>query len=269
VGVDFGVDLNPEVPNAARIYDYILGGKNNYAADRATADKLLSLMPEVKAGALANRVFLRRAVRELAAAGVDQFLDIGSGLPTQENVHEVAHSVNPDARVVYVDYDQLVVAHGRALLEDDPRVRFAIGDVRRPAEILGAPEVAELIDFSRPVAVLMIALLHFVTDDEDPAGIIAAFRERMAPGSHLALTHVCHDGVDPELIRRGTALYDRASAPFTSRSEAQIAFFFDGFELLEPGLVEVSRWRPPLTAVDDAPPPAGKARMIGGVARLP
>lgn len=266
---EFGVELNPEVPNAARIYDYILGGKNNYAADRATADRLLSLMPEVKAGALANRAFLRRAVRALAAAGVDQFLDLGSGLPTQENVHEVVHAVNPEARVVYVDYDRLVVSHGRALLEGSPRVRFAAGDVRRPEEILGAPEVAELIDLSRPVAVLMIALLHFVTDEEDPDGIVAAFRRRMAPGSHLALTHVCHDGVDQSLIRQGTALYDSASAPFTTRSEARIASFFDGFELLEPGIVEVSRWRPPLTTVDDAPPAPGRARMIGGVGRLP
>ncbi len=269
LNVDFGVDLNPDVPNAARIYDYILGGKNNYPADRETAERLLSIMPEVKAGTLANRAFLRRAVEELAADGVDQFLDIGSGLPTQENVHEVVQAVNPEARVVYVDYDRLVVAHGRALLEGSPRVGFAIGDVRKPEDVLRAPEVAELIDFSRPVAVLMIALLHFLTDDEDPAGAVAAFRRRMAPGSHLVLSHVCDDGVDRSRMRQGASLYDRASAPFTSRSASDIAAFFEGFELLDPGLVEVSRWRLSLTPVGDASAASGKARMLGGVGRMP
>ncbi|MEV5407686.1 SAM-dependent methyltransferase [Thermopolyspora sp. NPDC052614] len=277
MSVDFSAGLNPDVPNAARIYDYFLGGKNNFPVDRETAERFLSIVPEAKKSVLANRAFLLRVVKELAADGADQFLDIGAGLLNQENVHDIAQAVNPEARVVYVDYDPSVVAHGRALLQGRPRVGFATGDVRKPEDILRAPEVTELIDFSRPVAVLMVALLHFLPDDEDPAGAVAAIRRRLAPGSQLALTHVCHDDANLSRLQQGASLYDNASAPFIFRSESDIAAFFEGFELLEPGLVEISRWRPSSPAYDDAPAaPAqgtpgtsGKTLVLGGVGRVP
>jgi SAM-dependent methyltransferase len=264
-----GVPWDPQTPNAARIYDYILGGKDNYPADRDLAENLLRLMPEVKGATLANRAFLGRAVRLLAERGVDQFLDLGSGLPTQENVHRVAHRVNPEARVVYVDYDALVVTHGRALLETSPNVGIAVGDLRKPGDILRSPDVLGMIDFTRPVTVLMVAVLHFLTDDEDPAGAVASLRRQMAPGSHLVITHVCGDQVDPGRLERAKALYNSASAPVIPRPEAQIATLFEGFDLLDPGLVEVSQWRPSIPRLVGAHAESGRGRFLGGVGRLP
>jgi hypothetical protein len=173
--------LDPNVPNVARMYDYMLGGKENYASDRAAVAKLIEMAPGVPEAARLNREFLGRAVRFVASAGVTQFLDVGAGLPTQHSVHQVAQEAAPDATVVYVDNDPVVLTHSRALLDGQAQVAVAAGDVRDPAGIIGDPEVRALIDFGRPVCVLLVALMHFVPDAEDPARLVAGFAEAIAP----------------------------------------------------------------------------------------
>jgi hypothetical protein len=263
---DTGVSTS--VPNPARIYDYFLGGKDNYPADREVAEQVLAVAPVARAMVHDNRAFLRRAVRYLAGeAGIRQFLDIGSGLPTQDNVHEVAQAVAPDARVVYVDNDPVVITHGRALLAGD-NVTVVRADLREPDSILGDPEVRELIDFGRPVALLLLAILHFVPDDQDPYGIVARFRDALPFGSYLAISHGTKDIPDrhdmtpeemAEHARETERLYQRTSSPVSTRTHAQVERFFHGWELVNPGLVEIQRWRP-----DDATPalPGG---FYGGV----
>ena len=233
-------------PNVARMYDYFLGGKDNFAADRAAADKVLALVPAVRRTVVENRRFLRRAVRFLAGEeGIGQFLDIGVGLPTQGAVHEVAQEVNPQARVVYVDYDPVVVSHGKALLAKPDRSIVVQADLRRPAALLSLPAVREHLDFSRPVALLLVAILHFVSDDDDPRGIVAALSDTLAPGSYLVLSHVSNDRfADEEAAERVRELYAKSSEPLWARSREQILRFFDGFELVEPGLVRPCEWRP-------------------------
>src|SRR6266545_2612913 len=223
--------IHVTTPNVARIYDYWLGGKDNFAADRDAAEKILTLIPEARFAARANRAFLGRAVQFLARAGIRQFLNIGTGLPTQANVHEVAHQVNPGARVVYVDNDPVVLAHARALLNDTGATVIIEADLRDPQKILEDPGLRTLIDFGEPVAVLMVAILHFITEAEDPLAIVSRFREVMVPGSYLALSEV-------------TAVYRQATAPMVPRSHAQVGAFFDGFELVEPGVVYAPQWRP-------------------------
>ncbi|WP_235433684.1 SAM-dependent methyltransferase [Protofrankia coriariae] len=191
-----------------------------------------------------NRFFLRRVVRWLAEAGIDQFIDIGAGLPTQGNVHEIAQQVNPDARVVYVDNDPIVLAHGRALLASNTTTTFITADLRNPDTILGRPDLRALIDFSRPVAVLFIAVFHFVTDEENPAGIIATFRNLLAPGSYIALTHATAEGSPPDQVARVEQVYKNATSPFVFRPHQRIEALFTGFDLVEPGLVRPWQWRP-------------------------
>ncbi|MBX6386783.1 MAG: SAM-dependent methyltransferase [Microbispora sp.] len=228
-----GVD--PTIPNAARMYDYFLGGKDNFQADRDLANLVLSVLPETKEGARQNRRLIGRIVRYLVDQGIRQFLDLGSGLPAQNNVHEVAHRYAPDARVVYVDNDPVVCAHGRALLAAPERVAMIQADARRPEEVLGDPQVRELIDFEQPVAVLMMFFVHLVPDEDDPQGFIAAYRDALAPGSYLALSHVCSDAA-PERMAKITEFYRQANVPFVPRSRAEIARFFGDFELIPPGL---------------------------------
>jgi S-adenosyl methyltransferase len=256
-----------DVPNGARIYDYMLGGKDNYLADRRAAEAMLATNPAAGVTARANRGFLGRAVRLAAAeGGVRQFLDIGTGLPTQQNVHEVAQDAAADSRTVYVDIDPVVVSHANALLASTDHVGVVQGDVRRPAEILEHPLTHQLIDFSQPVAVLLVAVLHFVADDEDPAGIMRTVRDRMAPGSYLILSHTVDESAG-EVMGSAKAGFQRAGSPLVPRTRAQVAEFFEGFELLEPGLVEVQNWRP---APDDAEDSASSSWVIaGGVGRLP
>ncbi|GII77885.1 hypothetical protein Sru01_28670 [Sphaerisporangium rufum] len=256
--------IDTRIPNGARIYDYILGGKNNYAADRAAGDQMIGTNPGAPATAKANRAFLGRAVRYLAEeCGIRQFLDIGTGLPTQQNVHEVALAAVPDARVVYVDYDPVVVAHGQALLATSDSVTVIQGDLRRPGEIIDHPETRRFIDFGAPVAVLMVAVLHFVSDEEDPAGILARFAEVMAPGSHLVISHTVNEAPD-QVMESAKQGFRGAGAPLTPRTRDEVRAFFAGFEPVEPGLVEVARWRPAIE------PPAGRKSpwvIVGGVAR--
>src|ERR1700729_4139408 len=180
--------LDPAVPHVARMYDFMLGGKENYARDRAAVAKLIEMAPAVPEFARLNRAFLHRAVRFTAGQGVSQFLDVGAGLPTQESVHEVAATINPAARTAYVGNDPVVAAPSRALLGSPPGVAFVSGDIRDPASLLGDPEITGLLDFSRPVCVLLLAILHFVTDAEDPARLVAAIRDALAPGSYLVMS---------------------------------------------------------------------------------
>jgi SAM-dependent methyltransferase len=238
--------LDVTTPNVARMYDYYLGGKDNFEADRVAAQKVLALVPGLRRAALENRRFLRRVVRFLAAeAGISQFLDIGVGLPTQGAVHAVVQEVNPGARVVYADYDPVVVTHGRALLTVDDLSIMVQGDLRRPADLLAMPEVQAHLDFGEPVAIGLFAILHFVPDDDDPAAIVACLRDAVAPGSYLAISHIGTEFFpDKQALAHAMAVYERASERVWPRSRDQILGFFDGFELLEPGLVPKHQWRP-------------------------
>jgi hypothetical protein len=252
VADDWTTRINTGVPNPARIYDYLLGGKDNFPADREVAEQILAIAPVTREVVEDNRKFLRRAVEVLADAGARQFIDLGSGLPTQGNVHEIAQAAAPGSRVVYVDNDPMVVAHSRALLAGDNTVAIE-GDLRQPDKVLGHPEVRELIDFGQPVALLLLAILHFVPDDEDPFGIVARYRDALPAGSHLAISHGTRDipqrpDLSPEEMADMGAkveqLYQLTTASLVTRTRAEVERFFDGLELLEPGVVEIQRWRP-------------------------
>lgn len=225
-------------PNVARMYDYYLGGKNHFGADREAAEKVLAALPEARDAAVENRRFVQRAVRHLESAGIDQFIDIGAGLPTQENVHEIASH----ARVAYVDNDPVVFTHGNALLAGArDGVKVLAGDLRRPAELFADPELRALIDLDRPVAVLLAAILHFVGDEERPHEMLDRIRAELPPGSYLVISHASGDA-DEEARDRVTDAYRSASSPYTSRSRTQISRFFGDFELLDPGLVHAAEW---------------------------
>jgi S-adenosyl methyltransferase len=259
-----GIDVT--LPNVARIYDFLLGGKDNFAADREAARRLIEAIPDVAAIARDNRSFLGRVVRYLATkGGIRQFLDLGGGLPTQANVHELAQGVAPDSRVVYVDNDPLVASHGRALLASRDRVGMVLGDLRDPAGVLHHPDVIGLLDLTRPVAVLCTSTLHFIGDEAEPHAVIAAYRDQMAPGSYLAITHGTLEE-DPEGEGgKAEGVYRQASSQLHVRPLAEVLRFFDGFELIEPGLAWITEWRPePGTA------PSGRPHsMRGGVGRKP
>ncbi|PZG50333.1 hypothetical protein C1I98_10905 [Spongiactinospora gelatinilytica] len=256
--------FDPTVPNAARIYDYLLGGKDHFPPDRDAGGRLVDTMPLIKASVRANREFLIRAAGDLAGRGYDAFIDLGSGLPTQRNVHQVVQAVNPDARVVYVDHDPTVIAHGRAIL-NAPGVAMLHGDLRQPDRILDSPILTELIDLGRPVVVVAVAVLHFVGDHEDPGAIVARLRARLAPGSRIVISHACLDGMAPEAVAKGVAIYRNTATPITPRSRAEISALLAGCELEEPGLVEVSDWKP---EPDQPHEDIGDARFVGGVADL-
>jgi len=254
-----GIDAT--VPTAARMYDYWLGGHDNFAADRIAALKVAETSPEVPLVAKANRAFLGRAVRYLAGeARITQFLDLGTGLPTKGNVHQLAQAITPDAHVVYVDNDPMVLAHSRALKTGDA-VAVIHADLRDPDTILGHPETRRLIDLSKPLAILFVAVLHYVPDP-DAHEAVAAFTQAAAPGSHLVLTHVT-GGTDPQVTAATTAVFARSANPVTLRSEESIRAFFDGLEILEPGLVPVQQWRPG----ESGPAEPGKTWLIGGIGR--
>jgi hypothetical protein len=262
--------INASVPNVARIYDYILGGKDNFAADRRAAQQLLAALPDIGGVVRDNRSFIGRVVRFLAGeAGIRQFLDLGAGLPTQNCVHEMAQAIAPDARVVYVDNDPVVCSHGQALLGHGDTVGVVLGDLRQPAEILRNPEVLAKLDFSQPVGVLCVCALHFVPDEEKPHQIIAEYRDHLAPGSYLAITHGITAETpenDPDgVIESVTNVYQNASAQIHVRSTKEIERFFTGFEIIEPGLVWTANWRP-----DPGTRPAGRPdSLYGGVGRKP
>jgi O-methyltransferase involved in polyketide biosynthesis len=238
-----GAKLDPDIPSVARMYDYFLGGKDNFASDREAADAVSEALPSVAAVARANRMFLQRAVRYVTGQGIDQFLDLGAGLPTQGNVHEVAQSVNPDARVVYVDNDPVVTSHGRALLASDESTAVIEADMREPDDVLDDPQTTKLIDLDRPLCVLFVAVLHFVPDEEDPAGLVARYRDILPPGSHVIFSHAAIE--EQRNVGVGAAYRSRsASAPFVARTREQVTSFLDGFTIVEPGVVRLHEWRP-------------------------
>jgi S-adenosyl methyltransferase len=243
--------LDLEIPSTARMYDYYLGGSHNFAADRALAEAALQAWPETPHMCRANRDFLRRAVTYLAGIGVDQFLDLGSGIPTAGNVHEIVQSVRPDSRTVYVDSDPVAYAHGTALLADEPRARYLQADLRDPESVLSSPEVKDFLDLSRPVAVLMLMTLHFVPDEDEPEEIVATYRRATAPGSYLVVSHGTNEyRPDTDNITR---VYTQASHGIVPRNKARIAQLTEGYELLEPGLVDVIHWRPEPQSLEHDP----------------
>lgn len=244
------VDLDR--PSPARIYDYMLGGSHNFACDRQLANQLVAVAPEIMPTAHANRAFLRRATRFLANSGVRQFLDIGSGIPTVGNVHEIAQSVAPDAAVVYVDTDPIAVAHSAAILHGVDRTAILRADLRRPREILESPTVRELIDLSRPVALLLVAVLHFVPDDDEPQRAVTELRDALAPGSYLVISQ--NSPPEKEITAEGHQVltrYVRTASPIGLRSRDEIAPFFGDWPLVEPGLVPFTQWRPDPGEEDD------------------
>jgi SAM-dependent methyltransferase len=229
-------------PNIARMYDYWLQGKDHFPADRAAADAVTEKFPEVAQIAQANRTFLARAVRHVASQGITQFVDLGAGLPTSPNTHEVAQQAAPDARVCYVDNDPVVLAHARAQLAIDDKVSVVAGDIRDPATFLTAPTLSSLIDPAAPVCVLLVSILHFLTADESDAAV-AAIRRWLVPGSYLVISAGTSTGTDPDLVRCLQAAYGD-TAPVTGRTSDEIAAWFDGFSLARPGLADVWAWRP-------------------------
>lgn len=251
-------------PSVARLYDFFLGGHHNYAPDRELGRRLLQAEPNARYIVAENRAFLGRAVRYLSEAGIRQFLDLGSGIPTQENVHEIAHRHDPEARVVYVDNDPGVVAHSKHLLRGNPLVTVINADLRDPAAVLRHPEVRRLIDLDQPVGLLMVTVLHFVPDDADPLGLVARFAESLAPGSYLAISHATHDS-SPEAAAEVVDLYRSSASSAHTRSHEEIARFFTGFELVDPGLVYLPLWRPDGELSEDP----DRAWFFAGVGRTP
>lgn len=236
-----GVDLDR--PSAARVYDYILGGAHNFAIDRALGDELERLSPDVAETMRANRHFLRRAIRYLIAQGMDQFVDIGSGIPTAGNVHEIAQQENPAARVLYVDVDPVAVAHSRRILEGDPNTTVLQADVRDGDAIFGSEELRALIDPSRPLALLLAGIIHFLPDEDEPVAVVRNLVDRLVPGSHMLLSHVTWEGMPPEAME-AQRLSERTPTTIVPRSRAEIQAMFAGLEMVEPGLVHFPLWRP-------------------------
>jgi len=256
--------VNSAIPNVARIYDYFLGGKDNFAADRAAAAKIAEAAPDVVQRTRENRAFLGRAVRFLADAGVRQFLDLGTGLPTQDNVHQVAQRLIPHARVAYVDNDPVVLTHARALLATDPRTIVIEADTREPAKILRHLTANEFVDLDQPLAVLMVAILHFLSDVDRPAEIVTTFREHISPGSYVVISHATAGDMSPQNLTQAVQTYATTSTgSITPRSQEQIRSFFEGLELQEPGLVPVAQWRPE----GITPAPTSGPSFLGGIAR--
>jgi hypothetical protein len=235
--------FRPDIPSPARIYDYLLGGKDNYPADRQAGDEIATHLPNIREAFAWNRVFLRRAVRFFVSeAGINQIIDIGTGLPAGGNVHEVAAAANPAARIVYVDNDPVVLAHGRDMLHGMPNAVILEHDLRAPAQILADPELRRLIDFDEPVALLLVAVLHFIADADDPAGIIAELLEPFPAGSYVALSHATPDGTPA--INDAAKVYDEATAQAHVRGHDEVLGLIRGLELVEPGMVWTPQWRP-------------------------
>ena len=256
--------IDIERPSAARMYDYILGGSHNFAADRTLADQIIVAMPDMPLLAQANRAFLRRSVQLLADQGVRQFLDIGSGIPTRGNVHDIAEQAAPDSRTVYVDYDPVAVAHSRALLAGNERAGIIEADLRQPAMILGHPMVTDMLDLTRPVGLLLVAVLHFIGDQDNPHAIVKRLTESLPSGSCVAITHLTADE-RAEDVGEAQQLTAQAAGPSgTPRGYREVLRFFDGFELLEPGLTWAAEWR-----TEPASITALRSILYAGVGRKP
>jgi SAM-dependent methyltransferase len=260
-------EMDTERPSAARIYDYLLGGYHNFEADRMAAERFRALLPSMPLYMQANRAFLRRVVSYLVDRGIDQFLDIGSGIPTVGNVHEAAQVINPAARIVYVDIDPVAVRQSEEILKSNANATALQGDLRHPETILQHPDVQSMLDFDKPVAVLLLAILLFVTEDEEAKRAVRVLRDALAPGSYVAVTHPTDDHLPQEQVEQAKSLYARNGNPVNIRSFVQIKNFFDGLELVEPGLVYVARWRP--EGPDDLFEQPESSGYYGGVGRKP
>jgi hypothetical protein len=263
--------FDPTTPNVARMNDYLLGGKDNFAADRAVAEKALELAPELLVLMREWRKFIRRVVRFLTASGITQFVDIGTGLPARENVHEIAQAIEPRARVAYVDSDPVVSAHAQALLEDNELTVGVNADIRDPHQIMGDRRLRKLIDFSQPVAILLLTVLHRIPEDYVATRIIADFREALVPGSYIAVQHAVCD-THPEVTQTLASLYQdtkvitAARRAQNTRTKAQIEKFFDGLEVVDPGVVYIPEWRPDPGEIIADPE---SVWLVGGVGRKP
>jgi hypothetical protein len=260
--------LDTGTAHVARVYDYWLGGKDNFAADRRYGDDLEKRVPAIRTTARMNRLFLGRAVRYLAAeAGIRQFLDVGTGLPTANNTHQVAQAIAPESRVVYTDNDPMVLAHARALLSSSPagKTAYLDADLRVPGAILGAKELTATLDLSQPVAVLVIAVLHLVTDDAVAFPAIEALVEAVPSGSYLVISHATGDFWPPERVDAANATNRAHNVDFRFRSHAEVSRFFTGLRLVEPGIVPVAEWR----SGDDPTPERANSNIWAGVARKP
>ena len=271
--VEWSTELPPLVdvskPNPARIYDYLLGGSHNFAVDRETAEQALAAGHLTAAPAIANRSFLRRAVRFMTEQGIDQFLDLGSGIPTVGNVHEIAQQANPNARVVYVDNEPVALAHARQLLADDPNTAIIATDLRDPRAVLDHRDTRALLDFTRPVGLLMVAVFHFVSDQDDPAGIVADYTSAVPAGSFLAISHYSQDGYDEvraERARKALESYKRTATPIYARSGADLARLLGGQEIVPPGIVWTPMWRPDSSEPSLCEP--ANAEVLAAVARI-
>ena len=266
------VDLHTDRPHPARVYDYLLGGKDNYAADRAAAEEGLKANPNSLIPPRQNRAFLRRAVRYLVAeAGISQFLDIGTGIPTSPNVHEIAQAANPRARVVYVDNDPIVLSHARALLTSglDGKIAYIDADLRAVDLILGSRGLRDTLDLSQPVALMMLAVLHFVPDHDDPYGLVGRLLAELPSGSYLALSHLTGD-FDPAAWAGVAAVFKRSGVTMQVRPKPDIERFFAGLDLIEPGVVSLPHWRPdPIEVGRVGQPTDAAVSVYGGVARKP
>jgi SAM-dependent methyltransferase len=259
---DWSSEVDVARPNIARVYDYLLGGGHNFEVDRKFARRGLDLLPHLAEAARFNRGFLFRAVRFCLDRGIRQFLDLGSGIPTAGNVHEIAHAVDPRARVVYVDNELVAVAQSAALLEGEPNATAIEEDIRRPGAVLEHPAVAGMLDFDEPVAVLMVAVLHSLLDRDDPAGLIARYRSAMAPGSCLVLSHGTPDRGD-EQLHRYIDLYEESPDSVHLRTHEEILALFDGFALVRPGLVWTQMWRSEFA--ENLPPDPERGFCYAGV----
>jgi S-adenosyl methyltransferase len=260
--------IDSSVAHSARRYNYWLGGKDNFAADRVSGDQIEAAMPTIRLAAQENRRYLQRVVRFLTRQGINQYLDIGTGIPTAQNTHEVAQGIDARARVVYVDNDPIVLAHARALLTSTPEgaTAYIDADLREPEKILGDPSLKVTLDFTQPVALMLIAVLHFIGEDEDPYASVRHLVQALPAGSYVAVSHVSYDLLDAA-TRARLQDQERRHGPFRGRSEHEISHFFDGLELVPPGLVPIVEWHP-----DQYPQPAAAATdvaVFGGVAHVP
>ena len=235
--------INTELPSAARVYDYLLGGGHNFAIDRVVGEKVLQVLPNGGQIAGSNRAFLRRAVLFMIERGITQFLDLGSGIPTVGNVHEIAQHADPNARVVYVDYDEVAVTHSELLLQGNDNATVVAADATRPDRVLSAPAVREMLDFSKPVGLLMVAVLHFIPDEKKPRDVLAQYIEALPSGSLVALSHLTADGKPEEMAAVVEAMKNRRD-PMYFRSLAEFSTMFDGLEVLDPGIVSAPHWHP-------------------------
>jgi hypothetical protein len=262
------LEIDTSKPHPARTYDYLLGGKDNFAVDRETAEKSLATKPEARVGLRENRAFLGRAVRYLAAeAGIRQFIDIGTGLPTTNNVHEVAQAVAPSSRIVYVDNDPMVLAHARALLTSasEGRTAYIYADLRDPAAILSDPVTRDVLDFTQPIALMLVAVLHFILDEDKPAEIVATLLDALPSGSYLTASHGTGEHASAVGATQGQRAYRDAGISLQLRDSDQFArLAFSGLELIPPGVVLVSEWRPERPGFRPQP---DEVNIYGGMGR--